>query len=400
MANEVVEYPNAGLIEAEGMPQILAKVRPEWREKNLIERVKKLIHVDPSSACQRILNAAIHDLKEKIVIAGLDIASEAAQQNKLPPVNKADDIENYSTHNVINLSYRMGILSRPEWRRLSRSYEIRRDLEHEDDSYEAGIEDIVYIFKTAIDVVLSRDPVDMVRVTDFKDIVEQPQAATIDEALLEDFRQAPSTRQIEIVKALISISMDREQPDLVQQNAFAAVQTVSTKMQKEARLAVGKDFQSRVGRELNERQARVAHAAGIMSYVRQAARKSFFASVLEMMNRVGSEWSAYSSHGDLLRGFMEYGGLDHCPEEHLKPITRWLLLTYLGTPGGVTSFGNVRHVYYSNSAAPLIKEIFENTSADLEDIIVELEDDKTVKARIADKHIRRRFDAVMDMVAE
>ena len=76
----------------------------------------------------------------------------------------------------------MGLLSRPEWRRVCRCYEIRRDLEHEDDEYEAGVEDCVYIFSTCIDVVLSRDPILIVRVTDFKELIEQASSIVPDES--------------------------------------------------------------------------------------------------------------------------------------------------------------------------------------------------------------------------
>jgi hypothetical protein len=49
----------------------------------------------------------------------------------------------------------MGLLTRPEWRRLTRAYDIRRDLEHEDSEYEAGVEDCIYVFKTSIEAVLA-----------------------------------------------------------------------------------------------------------------------------------------------------------------------------------------------------------------------------------------------------
>jgi hypothetical protein len=70
-------------------------IRPAWQAKDLITRVKRLVNVDPSSACQRLFNATIHDLREKVIIAGIDIARDAAKQNKLPPVEKAEDIEEY-----------------------------------------------------------------------------------------------------------------------------------------------------------------------------------------------------------------------------------------------------------------------------------------------------------------
>src|SRR5262249_14597635 len=145
------------------------------KAKSLIERVQRLLPADPSSACQRLLNAAFHDLRDKVVLAGLDIAKQAAEMAKLPPVNKAEDVENYSSDKLLDLCYEMGLLTRPEWRRIKRCYEIRRDLEHEDDEYEAGVEDCVYIFATCIEVVLSRDPVQLLKVTDVKEVVERPE---------------------------------------------------------------------------------------------------------------------------------------------------------------------------------------------------------------------------------
>ena len=132
------------MIVASGVEALLAQIRPEWQAKSLIQRVKDLLVVDPSSACQRLLNAAIHDLREKIIIAGLDVAQEAASLNGLPQAKKPEEVHEYSTTHTLDLTYHMGLISRPEWRRLKRAYDIRKDLEHEDDQYEAGVEDCVY----------------------------------------------------------------------------------------------------------------------------------------------------------------------------------------------------------------------------------------------------------------
>ena len=74
MTNELLPSPSVQLVQASGVQNLLNQIRPQWQSKKLIERVRKLLDVDPSSACQRLLNAAIHDLREKIAIAGLDIA--------------------------------------------------------------------------------------------------------------------------------------------------------------------------------------------------------------------------------------------------------------------------------------------------------------------------------------
>ena len=133
---EIIPTTSAQMVMASGVDELLAEIRPEWQAKSLIVRVRKLLAVDPSSACQRLLNAAIHDLREKIIIAGLDVAQEAAKLNKLPPAEKPEDIHDYTTTFTLDLAYHMGLISRAEWRRLKRAYDIRKDLEHEDDQYE------------------------------------------------------------------------------------------------------------------------------------------------------------------------------------------------------------------------------------------------------------------------
>jgi hypothetical protein len=398
MGSELVANPSVALVNASSVPSLLENIRPQWQSKNLIERVRRLLQADPSSACQRILNAALHDLREKIKVAGLDIAAEAAQQHKLPPVGSGEDIDNYSTSKIIDLSYRMGLLSRSEWRRVSRCYEIRRDLEHEDNEYEAGVEDCVYIFTTCIEVVLARDPIQVLRVTDVKDLVEQPTASIPDSTLLEDFKHAPQPRQVQIVKMLINLALDIKKPDLVQQNAFTFLGYFKDVSSASTVTEVGTFFQEKIGRKLDQRHARVAMQAGAFPYLRQAAKRSFFEAHLEQMKKIGHQWDRYGQHGELLRSFMEIGGLEHCPKELGGDFVEWLTLLYLGSSGGVTSYGNVRNVFYSNTGAPLAKEIFLAAPNVFSSEYKAVKKKKAVSTKLEDKHIARRFERLLDDV--
>ena len=378
----------------------LNQIRPQWQGKNLIDRVRRLLEVDPSSACQRVFNASIHDLREKVVIAGLDIAKEAADQNGLPSISKEEDVERYSTAKLIDLAYRMGLLTRPEWRRVKRCYEIRRDLEHEDDEYEAGIEDCVYIFSTCINVVLSVDPVQLLKVKDVKDIVEQAASAIPDDSLVADYQRAPQTRQEEILKFLISLAMDKTQTDIVQQNAFAAISYLQPRTQKSALLNIGRYLQDDIGRAaLETRQVRVAQAAGVLPYLRETSRNDFFTMMFRNMVQTGYRWTAYQNHGELLRSFQEFGAFSSCPGEPKLDILKWLTLAYIGEPGGQTSWGNVRHVFYSNCAAPIIEEIAKTDAALIKDDLFDLTHDKEIKQAIGNQHVARRFENLLDIVS-
>ena len=401
MKNEIIPAEHIEIIQRSDVPALMDQIRPAWKTKNLITRVQRLLEVDPSSACQRILNAAIHDLREKINIAGLDIAKEAASQSKLPPISSTDaeSLEHYPTAKLIDLAYKIGFLIRPEWRRLSRCYEIRRDLEHEDDEYEAGIEDCVYVFRTCIDVVLSRDPVQLIRVTDIKEIIEEATPAVPTETLLDDFRLAPAPRQEEILKFLMSIALNKEQSEIVQQNAYTFMGRLSPLTQNSVRLNLAKHLQDKIGRTtLDRRRARVASALGLLSYLKQSQVTDFFDSIYREMDDVGTNWGAYEKHGDVIRSFTEVGSFQFCPAEPKAKILKYLIVTYLGSRGGQTRYGNIKKVFYSNSAAPLVEDIITTDRKLIADDLRALREDKDVEAKCNYSHIERRFENLIDLL--
>lgn len=396
---QLIPAANKELIEASGAPALLQRIRPEWQAKDLIQRVARLMPVDPSSACQRIFNACIHDLKQKIVVAGLDIAAEAARQHKLPSVAKPEDIDAYSVSHTITLAYRMGLLSHPEWRRLLRVYDIRRDLEHEDDQYEATIEDCYYIFKTCIEVVLSRDPVHLLKLTDVKDIVEQPKPATLGETVLEDYKLAPAPRQLEIYRFLLStaLGLGDKHPDIVRQNSYNTLGVLEELTNRQVIIEIANDFMTRLERRPPRLfEARVAYAAGILPYLKRSVLNDFFRAYLESMNKAGFSFKSHDKHGELLRNLMEVGGLNHCPDDVLPDILEWLVLCYIGEP----SFGqwsSSRRVFYSNTGAPLAFEIIKTCERDITAVAKDLGDSsKRIRQMCKDEHVARRFQEILD----
>lgn len=393
---EIIPAPNKEIVEAAGVSNLLQEIRPEWKAKNLIQRVTRLLKADPSSACQRIFNAAIHDLKEKIIVAGLDIAEEAAKQHRLPPVSKHEDVENYSVSRTIDLAYRMGLLSRPEYRRITRAYDIRKDLEHEDDVYEAGVEDCVYMFKTCIDVVLSKDPVHLLKLTDIKDIVENPDPSVVGEEIIEDYKHAPVPRQSEIYKFLIGKALDKKQPDIVRQNCYNALHSLRDYTAKEVLLDSARNQVEKIARGIPDHYlVRVCHAAGTFAYLKKAQINAFFKAFFEQMEAVSHHWAKYNSHGELLRNLKEIGGLKYCPQALLEDYCSWLCLCYMGEPGGYGA-GYNRNVFYSNSGAPLSLEILETDKIRALAVCEKLEKTKEFKKACANQHVARRFEKILE----
>lgn len=391
--------PNSELVEASGVTALMAHIRPHWKGKQLVQRVERLLTTDPSSACQRLFNASIHDLREKIIVAGVDLAVEAAKQHRLPPITKAEDIEDYSVLRLIDLAYRMGILSRPDYKRILRAYDIRKDLEHEDDEYEAGVEDCVYIFATCIEVILAKDPLHLIKLTDVKQIIEQPAAATLNESLTEEFTHAPQPRQQEIFKFLVSTALNKSQPDIVQQNSFNALFSLRPHTHTQVLIDISKDLVEQIGKKAPElRVARVAIASGLFPYLRKSQVKELFVSYLATMKQVGHHWKKYPEHGELLRNLQELGGLEHVPDDLLPDYLEWLVLCFIGESGGYGA-GYNRKVFYSNVGAPLALEIIKSAGNRILKILEAQRKSPKIKIAISDEHVSRRFESIVDEIS-
>jgi hypothetical protein len=379
--------------------ELLAAIRPEWQAKRLVQRVIALIPVDPSSACQRLLNAAIKDLQQKIVIAGIDLAIEAAKLNKLPPIMKADDVlENYSTTNTLALAYRIGLVTRPEWRRLQRAYEIRGDLEHEDAEYEAQPEDCIYVFATCITIVLSRDPIELIRVRDVRELIESPNK-TLSPDLLEDYGKAPEVRQTEIVRMLVGVAHAAKEPDLVRQHAVEALRTFAPLTDDKVKITVAGEIHEQLqGRALQAVEMKIAAAIGAVPYLKQRRVTAFYTEISDKLLKISPDWGSYQSHCDPLNEIEDYGGLAVIPDDQLPRILRWLVICYLGEPGGYGQWGRNRAVFNSDAAAPIIERLIKGGDARVRPLLEESANDKKISAAMNHQPISRRFERLLDLI--
>jgi hypothetical protein len=402
MADESIQVGvgRGELVPVAGIDGLLAKVRPEWQARDLIGRVRALLPVDPSSACQRLLNAAIHDLRQKILIAGLDIATEAAAANQLPPVSRNEDIlESYSPFHTLELAYRMGLLDRPDWKRLRRAYEIRRDLEHEDNEYVAELEDVVYIFRSAIEIVLSRDPMQLPRVADVKELVEAPTHVVPSPDFVADYAKAPALRQVEIARFLARVSLDSKAADITRQNSVEALRCFAPVTQNTVKIDLAKDIEERgKRRSISLVEAKVAAAGGFLPYLKQRLLDAFLQELHGKLELVGYHWTKNTEHRPILDDLEDVGGLVACPEGVRGRIVLWMVLCYIGEPGGYGFYGRYRKVFYSNSGSHRIERLIEAAKAVVRADLENSANDSRVKSALLNPDVKERYDSLLALV--
>jgi hypothetical protein len=386
--------PHGHPINKSSIQMLLNEIRAVWKGKNLIHRVEKLLPVDPSSACQRLFNAAIHDLKEKIIIIGIDLAKEVASNYKLPSIVKEEDILEYNVSKTIDLAYRIGILSRPEWRRIHRCYEIRRDLEHEDNEYEAVIEDCFYIFKSSIDIILSRDPIELLKVTDVKVLIEIPANITISEEFLQNYKSAPKLRQKEINALLVSYAYDQKKPDIVRENSIELMRHIKPLTINTVTIEIASIIEEKLtNNKINIKAAKIGNACGAIAYFKKVRLKDFYINLFEDLQNAAGTWKAEAEICSILE---DVGGLQYCPKDLYKDYLKKLVQFYIGEPSyGINS--QYRRVFYSNSAAPIIKRIILGDSKNAATYLEDLRKDKAIKASIGNTYVSRRFETLIDL---
>jgi hypothetical protein len=398
---EIVVRLDGSLVQPSGIDKLLTRIRPSWKSKALIERVMKLLPVDAGSACQKVLNAAVQDLREKILIAGIDLAKQAAVlEPKLPPIARKEDVlDDYSTFNVLELAYRIGLLSRPEWKRLRRAYDIRRDLEHEDDEYIATLEDVVYIFKSSIEIVLSREPQELLRVNDVEELIQAPQNVTPSPAFLEDYARAPDPRQTEIYQYLVRTALNDKAADVVRQNAVEALASFKATTLEAVKIALAGQMQERTKRKpLSLADVKVAEAGGFRPYLKQRQLEAFFSELSKEFDDVGYSWTQHPQHHAILDKLEDCGGLEAVPSPAREFFLAWMVLCYIGEPGGYGTWGHNRKVFYSNVAAPIVLRMLRRDYKLVQDSLRKIHTEAKVKAACKNEHVKERFDQLIEFL--
>lgn len=386
--------------ELDPAAEMLGRIRPEWRDRRLVERVQILLSVDPSSACQRLLNAAFHDLRAKVQLLGLDLAGEVASLYKLPKIEKDEDLENYSVARLIDLAYRTGLVSRGDYRRLHRAYEIRRDLEHEDDEYEATPADMAYVFEASIDVVLSREPVQVLTVGEVEQIVEADVPVRVEADVVDDYTNAPDLRQLEIFERLVFWAIDEDRPDIVRSNCFTMLKRLTEFTRAHSRIAVAEKLSTRIGRGTGDRAtAQVAVISGTFPYLKRRQQRMMTEQITSKFIEVTPAWRKHPYHGEILDDFESIGGFAGCPDDAGKKIVRWMLKCYIGEPGGYGTLGRNREVFYSNSAAHRITRLLKSAPPTYKGVVSAVAQEKGILTLVRNQAQRDRLNELETLTA-
>lgn len=191
-------------------------------------------------------------------------------------------------------------------------------------------------------------------------------------------------------------------PDIVRQNAYAMTKHLEPVTKTPAKLELAKHIQDRDGRQgLTLILFKVAHAAGVLAYLKDTTRRDFFRGYLAKLEQVGHGWSKHAGHREPPEELEDVGGVADCPEDVARDILRWLVLCYVGTEGGRTSYGHVRPVFYSDTAAQIIERLLAARGERELHLLKRMRADPVVRTRLAScKAVAARFEKMLDLAGD
>jgi hypothetical protein len=269
---------------------------------------------------------------------------------------------------------------------LELAYDIRKNLEREDDEYEAQPEDCVYVFSTCVNIVLAREPIELIYITDVKAAIESPDRVSLTPDLLEDYGRAPEVRQTEIIRMLVGVARADKQPDLVRQNAVEVLRTLEPLTMDKVKITVAADIhESLKGQALQPVDVKISAAIGAVPYLKQRRVAAFFADVVAKLGKISPAWTNCGNHAETLTLIDDYGGLAVIPKNQLEPIVLWLARCYLGEKGGYGSFGRNRDKTAGCRVRPPLEAVM---------------DDKRVQTAVQYKPIAWRLERLLDLTEE
>lgn len=136
-------------------------------------------------------------------------------------------------------------------------------------------------------------------------------------------------------------------------------------------------------------------------YLKRNSRNGYFAECLTRLKAAGHHWKNYAEHLPILSELEDVGGLEHCDdEETAKRILKWMVLCYVGEPGGYGR-GYARPVFFSDDGAPIISRIIKRSTQRELSLLKSLNSSTSVKSSLArGQAIAKRYEDLLDIAGD
>lgn len=382
-----VTLPKAGDLlspeEASLVSKEIVNVREEVRDCPYLEEALRVLTVKGyRSAIGSYWNAVIDDIRQKIIHRSLDLFNK--EINPKRRIEKYEDFQDHVTdHDLIEGAYKIGVLSWEARKMMHQARETRNLFDGHPKSSDPGLLKVLNLISDCNKYILSEEyPASIIDISAYLTLMDSADFARNHIAVDQAFVDLPAVYKSELSNRFYSTYISESISSDLRGNIEFCAPILWGALTKEDKKQIGKRFDKEVvegDAKKIQRALTYIQIVGGMMYVSGASRKIIVEPMVNSLSAALDDWEKESSLVKQLQPFARF-----MPSELLPKFVEAITRTYVGYKG--SSYSYARKNFYSNGAAPYIKEMFESFDSEATECFVDVvKTDLTLRRRISER---------------
>lgn len=390
---ELLTNDEAALVSKE-----IVNVREEVQDCPYLAEALKVLPVKGyRSAIGLYWNAVVDDIRQKIIHRSLDLFNKEVNPKK--KIERYEDFQDYITDNdLIEGAYKIGVLSWEGRKLMHHARDTRNMFDGHPKSSDPGLLKVLNLISDCNKYVLSQEfPPSIIDITTYLTQMDSADFARNQIAVDQAFTDLPAVYKTELSNRFYTTySSDNISSDLRGNIEFCAPILWSS-LTKEDKKQIGKRFDKELvegdQKKIDKSLAYIKLVGGMM-YVSSATRKVIVEPLVNALDTALDDWDKETLLVKQIAPLSRFVPIELMPK-FVAAITR----TYVGYKG--SSYNWSRTNFYSNGAAPSIKEMFQSFDSAATDIFVEIvKMDAVLRRRIKDQGQLERLRVLGNILLE
>ncbi|MCF8824632.1 hypothetical protein KIP45_00655 [Xanthomonas campestris pv. raphani] len=297
-------------------------------------------------------------------------------------IERYEDFQDHVTdHDLIEGAYKIGVLSWEARKMLQQARETRNLFDGHPQSSEPGLLKVLSLISDCNKYVLSEEfPPSIIDISEYIALMDSANFARNELAVDQAFSDLPQVYKSELINRLYSSYEGENISSDLRGNIEFSAPILWKALTREDKTTIGKRFDKTV---LSGDSARIARGQDFMQlvgglmYVSIATRRILVEPIIKSLAAALDDWSEEGSISGDLRSYSSFIPVELLPD-YVAAITK----TYVGYRGSSPQWS--RTTFYSNAAAPIVKEMFESFDSTAVDAFVDvIRTDAFLRRRIA-----------------
>lgn len=361
----------------------IVNVREEVQDCPYLREALKVLPVKGyRSAIGSYWNAVIDDIRQKIIHRSLDLFNKEVNPKK--KIVQYEDFQDYVTDNdLIDGAYKIGVLSWEGRKLMHQCRETRNMFHGHPKSSDPGLLKVLNLISDCNKYVLSQDfPPSIIDISTYLSQMDSVDYSRNQIAVDQAFTDLPSIYKSELSNRFFTTYISESISSDLRGNIEFCAPILWSSLTKEDKKQIGKRFDKLIVESDKKKIIRGLSYINLVSgmmYVNKASRRIIIEPIVEELFQSLDAWDQEAKLVKKLKPFSRY-----IPEELLSKYILAITRTYVGYKGN--SYQYARKDFYSNSAAPTIKDMFHSFDSESIDIFVNVvKEDRKLRRRIKDQ---------------